>query len=378
MQTIRRGDRGDHVRDVHARLLALGFHIDAFEIDDHRFDGSTEGAIRAFQQERGLLVDGLVGPETWEELVEAGFALGDRVLYLRRPNIRGDDVRALQRRLNILGFDPGREDGIFGDQTAQAVRDFQRNVGLRSDGIVGPTTLEALDRLLAAPVTGPGRAAVRETETVRVGSGSLTGRTVAVDPGHGPHDPGSIGPAGTREADAVYRVAEALLVELRLRGSDPRLLRGAAEDPDASERAARANRAGAEVLVSVHLNSHVDASAEGSSAYYFGGVGASSVAGATLAELVQDELTSATGLRDGRTHPKAFPILRETRMPAVQIEPCFLTNPKEEQLLSEEGFVRDVAVAIATALERYFAGQAAGTIIRERGQAVSEARPERG
>ncbi len=360
MQPIRRGDGGDAVRDVQARLLALGFHVDALEVDDHRFGDSTEGALRAFQQERGLLVDGLAGPETWEELVEAGYALGDRVLYLRRPNFRGDDVRALQRRLNILGFDPGREDGIFGDQTAQAVRDFQRNVGLRSDGIVGPTTLKALDRLLAAPVTGPGRAAVRETEAVR-GSGSLSGRTVAVDPGHGPTDPGARGPAGTREADGAYRLAEALLEELRLRGSDPRLLRHADEDPDASERAARANRAGADVLVSIHLNSHEDPAAEGSSSYYFGGVGASSVAGALLAELVQDELTSATGLRDGRAHPKAFPILRETRMPAVQIEPCFVTNPKEERLLSEEPFLRGVAGATARALERYFAGQSAGS-----------------
>jgi N-acetylmuramoyl-L-alanine amidase len=360
VQPIRLGDRGDPVRDVQARLLALGFHVDALEVDDHRFGDSTEGALRAFQQERGLLVDGLVGPNTWEELVEAGYALGDRVLYLRRPILRGDDVRALQRRLNILGFDPGREDGMFGDQTAQAVRDFQRNVGLHSDGIVGPTTLEALDRLLAAPVTERGRAAVRETEAVRTGSGSLSGRTVAVDPGHGPEDPGATGPAGTREAEAAFRLAEALLVELRLRGSDPRLLRGAEEDPEASERAARANQAGADVLVSIHLNSHEDPSAEGSSSYYFGGLGASSEAGAALAELVQDELTAATGLRDGRAHPKSFPILRETRMPAVQIEPCFVTNPKEERLLSEDPFVRGVAVATARALERYFAGQAAG------------------
>ncbi|MGH2677440.1 MAG: N-acetylmuramoyl-L-alanine amidase family protein, partial [Actinomycetota bacterium] len=57
-----------------------------------------------------------------------------------------------------------------------------------------------------------------------------------------------------------------------------------------------------------------------------------------------------------RTHPKAFPILRETRMPAVQVEPCFITNPKEEQLLSEEPFLREVARAMALALERFFAG----------------------
>ena len=358
MQPIRRGHRGEPVRDVQARLLALGFHVDPREVEEHRFGQSTEGTMREFQQERGLLVDGLVGPDTWEELVEAGYALGDRLLYLRRPNVRGDDVRALQRRLNLLGFDPGREDGIFGDQTAQAVRDFQRNVGLRSDGILGATTLEALDRLLAAPVSEQGRTAVRETEAIRTGAGSLAGRTVAVDPGHGPADPGVAGPTGLLEADAAFRLAERLADELRARGAEPLLLRGAREDPEASERAARANQAAAAALLSVHLNSHEDPSAEGSSSYFFGRLGASSVAGAALAELVQDELTAATGLRDGRAHPKAFPILRETRMPAVQVEPCFITNPKEEQLLTEEPFVREVARAMATALERFFAGRA--------------------
>jgi peptidoglycan hydrolase-like protein with peptidoglycan-binding domain len=154
VQSIKRADHGEPVRDAQARLTALGFHIDGTELEAHAFGESTEASVRAFQQERGLLVDGLLGPVSWEELVEAGYALGDRVLYLRRPPFRGDDVRALQRRLNLLGFDPGREDGIFGDQTATAARDFQLNVGLRPDGIVGATTTQALDRLLAAPVSG--------------------------------------------------------------------------------------------------------------------------------------------------------------------------------------------------------------------------------
>ena len=44
-------------------------------------------------------------------------------------------------------------------------------------------------------------------------------------------------------------------------------------------------------------------------------------------------------------------------MPAVQVEPCFITNPKEEQLLTEEPFLRELIRAMATALERYFAGR---------------------
>ena len=360
MQLIRRGDRGRRIADVQARLLGLGFHIDASEVEAQTFGESTERVLRAFQQERGLLVDGVVGLDTWHELIEAGYALGDRILYLRRPFTRGDDVRALQRRLNLLGFDPGREDGILGEQTGRAIVDFQRNVGLRADGIVGRTTTEALDRLIAAPVTGLGRASVRETEGLRPTGASLEGRRVAIDPGHGPDDPGFVGAGGATEADIAFQLAAGLREELAARGADPIVLRRIDEDPDPSTRATRANDAEAAALISIHLNGHDDPSAEGSSSYYFGRMGSASVAGQALAELVQDEVTAAVGLRDGRAHPKAFPILRETRMTAVQIEPCFLTNPKEELLLGEEPFRRELARAVAVALERYFAGREVG------------------
>ena len=340
--------------------MGLGFHVDAVELERQTLGESSEAAVRTFQQERGLLVDGVVGLNTWHELIESGYSLGDRVLYLRRPFTRGDDVRALQRRLNVLGFDPGREDGILGEQTGRAILEFQRNVGLHADGIVGVTTTEALDRLIAAPVTGPGRTAVRETEGLRPTGASLRGRLVAIDPGHGTDDPGFTGPGGSREDQVAFRLAEQLRDELGSRGAEPLVIRESDEDPDASTRATRANEAGAEVLISIHLNGHDDPAAEGSSSYYFGGMGTDSVAGQALAETVQDEITAALGLRDGRAHPKAFPILRETRMTAVQIEPCFITNPKEERLLGAEPFRRELARAVAAAVERYFAGRQIG------------------
>jgi N-acetylmuramoyl-L-alanine amidase len=355
VRTIRRGDWGQDVRDVQSRLVALGFHLDAGELEAHRFDASTEAAVRTFQQERGLLVDASIGPITWQELVEAGYALGDRVLYLRYPFFRGDDVRALQHRLNVLGFDPGREDGIFGDQTSRAVGDFQQNVGLLSDRIVGPTSLDALDRV-RPPLPGPGRTSIRESESLR-SPAPLAGRRVALDVGHGPGDPGGVGPTGLAEAEAAYRLADRLEGELRTRGAEPVMLRTTDENPSAPERVNRAKASNADALLSLHLNSHDDASAEGSSSYYFGRLGSVSVPGKALAELIQEELSDWTGVRDGRTHPMSFPLLRETPMPAVQVEPCFITNPKEEQLLTEEQFQSEVARALVRALERFFAGR---------------------
>jgi N-acetylmuramoyl-L-alanine amidase len=363
MRTMIEGMRGDDVRDVQARLAALGYRS---EPDETGFYGPrTEAAVREFQQRRHLMADGLVGPDTWNQLVEAGYSPGDRVVYLRYPVFRGDDVGALQVRLNLLGFNAGRADGIFGERTDRAVRDFQRNVGLPVDGIVGGITLDTLQRL--RPIgPGPGFASVREREVLRrVEPATLRGARVGVDAGHGPDggeadgkepgsDTGAVGPTGLREADAAFDLADALVAELRRREAEPFLLRSRTSGPADVDRARAANLGGAEVLVSFHLNSHPDPAAEGATAFYCGREDWASPGGQRLAELIQGELTTRLGLMDGRTHPKWIPLLRETRMPAVHVEPCFITNPREEALLRTDGFRAAVATAVVAGIERFF------------------------
>jgi N-acetylmuramoyl-L-alanine amidase len=356
MDTISLGARGDDVLDVQSRLAGLGYAIDS---EEHGvFGDSTQRAVREFQQRRQLIVDGMVGEDTWKELVEAARTLGDRVLYLRSPSYRGDDVRDLQARLNLLGFDAGREDGILGDRTHSAIRDFQRNVGLVPDGIVGPVTLEALLRI--RPVgAGPGRAAVREGELLRRMAASLEGASIAVDAGHGPADPGAVGPTGLSEAEASALLAGALFDDLVARGAEPFMLRSGPATPSSDDRARRANETGAELLISLHMNSHDDPQPEGASCFYYGREGYVSQAGQRLAEHIQEALTTRLGLKDGRTHPKSLPLLRETRMPAVHVEPCFITNPREEALLRTDRFRQDVAAAVSGAIERFFLPDAA-------------------
>lgn len=169
---LRRGDEGPAVRDLQDHLARAGFGV----AEEGTFGAATEAAVRGFQAARGLHVDGICGPETWGALVESAYRLGDRLLYLRHPNLRGDDVAELQRRLNALGFDAGREDGILGPQTERAIRQFQRNVGIATDGVCGPATIAALDRLggLAAGSV----ASVREREALRRDARRLNDRSV--------------------------------------------------------------------------------------------------------------------------------------------------------------------------------------------------------
>lgn len=355
MQTLSRGARGQAVRDIQARLAALGYHIDPREHGE--FGATTERGVREFQQRRRLMVDGKVGDDTWDELVEAGYSLGDRVLYLRYPYYRGDDVRALQAGLNLLGFDAGRDDGILGERTERAVLEFQRNVGLPPDGIVGTTTLDALRRL--RPVApGPGRADVREAEALRRLSATLEGARIAIDPGHGPGDSGDVGPGGTTEAEATLWLATALAKELQARGAAPFLVRTATANPAVAERARSANEAGAEILIALHVNAHDDPAAEGASTFYYGRENWFSQTGRRLAEAIQHGLTERLGLKDLRTHPKSLPILRETQMPAVHVEPCFITNAREEAMIRDPAFQQEVAGVVTDAVERFFAGNA--------------------
>jgi N-acetylmuramoyl-L-alanine amidase len=348
---IKPGQRSAGVRDVQQRLLALGHDV-APEERVGFFGRSTQGAVRQFQQRRGLVVDGLVGDETWRELVEASWRLGDRTLYLRAPQLRGDDVRALQERLGALGFDAGRVDGIFGPRTARAVREFQANYGVPADAIVGRSTIRALAGLPA--IGGDTSAAgLREREELRRIGPGLAGLRIVVDPGHGPDDPGVVvGPAGTREDAACFRVARLLEGALTVAGVSVFLTRDAVHSPAESERATLANALGADLFVSIHGGGSTDAGARGTAVYHFGHERFHSEAGSRLAECIQEALVRL-GIVDARTHAKTYAVLRETRMPAVQVEPCHLTNAEDERLFAEADSQRRIADAIVAGLRTF-------------------------
>ena len=340
---IRPGERSGQVADVQARLRSAGFSLTD---EPGHFGAGTVRAVRAFQQRRGILVDGVVGPHTWAELVEAGWRLGDRALYLANPPMRGDDILALQADLNALGFDAGREDGIFGRNTDAAVRAFQAEYGVPEDGICGARTYGAL---IGLRVNRPVTAAPLREELSRTARGSVRGALVVIDAGHGGDDMGTLGPHGSCEADLCWDLANRLARRLAEAGARVRFSRTETESPDLADRARRANEMGGELFVSIHLNNHEQQPAEGASTYYFPRSGA----GEVLADRILENLVEL-GLRDCRSHPRAYTVLKETRMPAVIVEPAFITNPDDAKKLEDPDFRGAVAEALAEGVRAFY------------------------
>ena len=343
-QVYRRGDTGPVVAEICSRLVTLGM-LDPGDATREVFDDRVDRAVRYFQQARSANVDGMVGPQTWRLLDEARWSLGDRVLYHAVGHLLiGDDIAALQQRLLDMGFDSGRADGIFGAQTDRALRDFQRNVGLADDGVCGPTTFKALNRLNRT-VTGGTPQALREAEVIRRAGPTLVGKIVVIDPGHGGLDTGQVG-GGLTEAWVASDLAARIEGRLGALGVTAYLTRGlVAEDenpPDEAARADFANTTRADLVLSLHTDGSSDPRASGVATYFYGAGGgvSHSAVGEAFAGLVQREIVARTDLLDCRTHGKTWDLLRRTRMAAVRLEARLPDQPRRRRAAGRPGLPR--------------------------------------
>jgi N-acetylmuramoyl-L-alanine amidase len=358
VRAIRRGETGPAVAEI--RSILVGLELLQVSSSD-TFDEDTEIAVRAFQQSRGIGVDGIVGAETWRALDGARWKLGARNLYHSVPTpLIGEDVGALQERLLEMGYDTGRADGIYGARTARAVAQFQREVGLTPDGSCGPQTMKALRRL-GRKVVGGRPQWLREAEAFRQSGPNLVGKTIVIDPGHGGRDDLGVvvpdGPLRWTEADLVFDVAARLEGRLAAAGMRVHLTRGPspAQSMSGAERAGLANGLGADLLISLHLDANTNPAAEGVATYHYGtGNGLTSTVGERLANLVQREIVVRTGMQNCRIHAKTWEMLRLTRMPAVRVDLGYLTSPVDRDRLVDPLFREQIVEAILAAVQRMY------------------------
>ena len=305
----------------------------------------TINALKAFQQERGLTVNGEVNTVTLQALEEARWKLGDRVLqYVPQKMLRGDDVATLQSRLVEMGFDLGRVDAIFGPRTESAVINFQKSTGAKADGICGPATVMALMRLVKV-VSGGAPTALRENAARIVKGPALANKVIVLDPS-----------SEVSDGDICFDIAQRLEGRLIALGVSVVLTRGAKNNPSEAERIAQANNCGADLVISLHTDKYQNERASGVATYFYGSDahGIHSVVGERFANLVQREITARTDLLNNRTHSKTWDFLRLTKAPTVRVDLGYLTNPGDLAKLNELEFREVLVESLLIAIQRLY------------------------
>ena len=190
----------------------------------------------------------------------------------------------------------------------------------------------------------------------------VAGHTIVLDPGHGGSDSGAVGPSGVREKDVALQVAQKVQRLLEGAGAHVVMTRTTDRDvygPNASngeELQARVDVAertpGAELFLSIHCNAFSSPTANGTETYSYYG----SVEGGRLAAILQEELLAAGSLRDRGAKEANLYVLKHSSMPASLVELAFISNEREEALLTSEDFQNKMAFAIAKGLSRFFVG----------------------
>jgi N-acetylmuramoyl-L-alanine amidase len=221
-------------------------------------------------------------------------------------------------------------------------------------------------------------------------------RTIVLDAGHGGHDSGAIGPGGLMEKELALEVTKrvARLLEERL-AVKVLLSRDGDHFVTLKDRTSFANRAGADLFVSIHANAHRVAASEGVEVYFLsseatdnaarqvaaaensvvqlekpavGRSGRSEIVrtmlwdlaqaefqneSSRLAETVLDSMTQALRIPTRGVKQAGFYVLGGAAMPAILVEIGFVTNPKEERRLKESKYREEIARAIFSGLADY-------------------------
>lgn len=160
--TLQQGSSGENVRRIQTALNNISTQYPSIPllVEDGIFGTATTTAVRAFQRQFGLTVDGIVGVLTWNKLfevsalIDTGEEAGEEMPpypgTLLRNGSRGNAVRLMQERLKSISIyypviPDITADGIFGPATQAAVIAFQQMMGIAADGIIGQQTWELIN-----------------------------------------------------------------------------------------------------------------------------------------------------------------------------------------------------------------------------------------
>ncbi|MDP4117967.1 MAG: N-acetylmuramoyl-L-alanine amidase [Bacillota bacterium] len=172
---------------------------------------------------------------------------------------------------------------------------------------------------------------------------------IFIDPGHGGSDTGAVGIKGTKESDIVLKVGLALKSILENMGITVEMTRNTDEKVTLASRTEAANKAGADLYISIHCNGSAASGAHGTEVYSYPG----NTNGEILAKKVLEHICNDIGTTSRGAKQENFAVLRLSDMPAILVESAFITNADEEKMMLETGFNIKMANAIAKGISSY-------------------------
>ncbi|MGB7291867.1 MAG: N-acetylmuramoyl-L-alanine amidase [Thermodesulfobacteriota bacterium] len=227
------------------------------------------------------------------------------------------------------------------------------------------------------------------------GALGLKVKTIVIDPGHGGHDAGALGPTGLKEKDVNLKIAKALKSKLEQNGNKIGITRVFLTRNDdrfipLEERTAIAKKLNADLFVSIHCNAARNKNAYGIETYILSftkdpdalSVAARENATTTrglsdlkdiiqkyilsskieeskrLADHVQTSVVSNVSNNYKPVNNKGvkkapFIVLIGADIPSILVESSFITNPREEKRLKSQGYVNEIAQGIYSGIKRY-------------------------
>lgn len=329
------GSSGEDVKRVQQRLNNLGFNAGTA---DGIYGTKTKSAVEGFQRLKMLDVDGIVGKLTWNALF-SGVKVSNPSIGDTYPGVliaygsSGENVRKVQSKLVTLGYLSGSVDGIFGNNTKQAVMAFQHDSGLQADGIVGRMTWNALFSTdsVSSDVPSDG------------GLGPINGVfKVFIDAGHGGYDPGAV-TIGLTEKDTVLKISLYQKELFEAAGYTVKLSRSTDKYLSLKERTDMANAWGADLFISNHVNAGGGQGSEVWASLY-------DSRSRAYASRVAQNLSLIFRNRGVKTRQGSngdyLHVIRESKMTAILVEHGFIDNSIDVMHLKSDSKLRAMALAI--------------------------------
>lgn len=195
------------------------------------------------------------------------------------------------------------------------------------------------------PVASVPRSPSPSPSVPRARQGQLT---VVLDPGHGGRDPGAVGIGGLREKDINLTVSRRIQSQLQEKGINALMVRSDDREIDLDPRVTFAERANADIFVSIHSNaiSLSRPDVNGLETYYYS-------SGFRLAQTIHNNVLRQTDLRDRGVRRARFYVLVNTSMPAVLVETGFVTGREDAARFNNPAEVNRIADGITAGILQY-------------------------